>query len=88
MADEQQGQQQGFIQIRLDGSYGPGPMAELTITTKTETGGETSVQFTIPYLLIDMKRLQYMSDINLIVGYGVKKQPEARLAGLRELGLG
>lgn len=88
MADEQQEQPNGLVQIRLDGSYGPGPMAELTITTKTETGGESSVQYTVPYLLIDMKRLQFMSDMNFIVGYGIKKQPDARLAALRELGLG
>jgi len=73
--------------IRLDGSYGSGPMAELTITTKTE-GGDQTIAYTVPYVLIDKKTLQVMSDLNLIVGYGIKKQPDARLAGLRELGLG
>jgi hypothetical protein len=86
MADEQQ--PDGKVLIRLDGSFGPGPMAELTITTKTGTGGDETVQYTVPYLLIDVKRLQVMSDMNFIVGYGIKKQPDARLAALRELGLG
>jgi hypothetical protein len=85
MADNEQPQQANLI--RLDGSYGPGPQAELTITTKTE-GGEQTVAYTVPYCLIDKKALQFMSDMNLIVGYGIKKQPDARLAALRELGLG
>jgi len=84
MADNEQPQQH---LIRLDGSFGPGPLAELTITTKTE-GGDQTVAYTVPYVLIDKKALQFMSDLNLIVGYGIKKQPDARLAALRELGLG
>ena len=79
-------QPDGKVLIRLDGSFGPGPMAELTITTKTE-GGEQTVAYTGPYVLIDKKALQSMSDMNLIVGFGIKKQPDARLAALRELGL-
>ena len=84
MADNEQ--PDGKVLIRLDGSFGPGPMAELTITTKTE-GGEQTVAYTVPYVLIDKKALQSMSDMNLIVGFGIKKQPDARLAALRELGL-
>ena len=84
MADNEQ--PDGKVLIRLDGSFGPGPMAELTITTKTE-GGEQTVAYTVPYCLIDKKALQFMSDMNLIVGFGVKKQPDARLAALRDLGL-
>lgn len=79
-------QPDGKVLIRLDGSFGPGPMAELTITTKTE-GGEQTVAYTVPYVLIDKKAIQSMSDMNLIVGFGIKKQPDARLAALRELGL-
>jgi len=85
MADNEQ--PDGKVLIRLDGSFGPGPMAELTITTKTE-GGEQTVAYTVPYILIDKKALQFMNDMNLVVGFGVKKQPDARLAALRELGLG
>ena len=84
MADNEQ--PDGKVLIRLDGSFGPGPMAELTITTKTE-GGEQTVAYTVPYVLIDKKAIQSMSDMNLIVGFGIKKQPDARLAALRELGL-
>lgn len=84
MADNEQPDDK--VLIRLDGSFGPGPMAELTITTKTE-GGEQTVAYTVPYVLIDKKALQFMSDMNLIVGFGVKKQPDARLAALRDLGL-
>lgn len=84
MADNEQ--PDGKVLIRLDGSFGPGPMAELTITTKTE-GGEQTVAYTVPYVLIDKKALQFMSDMNLIVGFGIKKQPDARLAALRDLGL-
>ena len=86
MADNEQ-PQDGKVLIRLDGSFGPGPLAELTIATKTE-GGDQTVAYTVPYVLIDKKTLQVMSDLNLIVGYGIKKQPDARLAALRELGLG
>ena len=84
MADNEQ--PDGKVLIRLDGSFGPGPMAELTITTKTE-GGEQTVAYTVPYVLIDKTAIQSMSDMNLIVGFGIKKQPDARLAALRELGL-
>ena len=84
---ENENEQPQVVQIKLDGSYGPGPMCELTITTKTD-GGNRNETFTIPYLLVDTKRLQYMSNMNFIVGFAIIKHPDARLAGLRELGLG
>lgn len=87
MADEQNEPQRELVQIRLDGSFGPGPMSELSIITKGEGGVNRTETFVIPYLLIDTKRLQYMSDMNFIVGFGITKAPDARLAGLRELGL-
>lgn len=90
MADENEQQQQPqMAMIKLDGSFGAGPRAHLTIMTKAkEGGGTTSEMFEIPYLLIDTKRVQYMCDMNFIEGYTIHKEPDARLAALRELGLG
>jgi hypothetical protein len=85
MSDEEQGKEH-TIQIPLDGSYGGGPVAELSIFTKTEGGGMKEETFAIPYFFIDTKRLQIFNDANLILGYRLIKG-ERTLPGLKELGL-
>jgi hypothetical protein len=74
------------IQIPLDGSYGGGPIAELTIITRTEGGGQKEETFQVPYFMIDTKRLQFFNDANLILGYKLVKG-EKTPPGLKELGL-
>lgn len=61
------------IEIRLDGSYGGGPIAELTIITRTEGGGQREESFQVPFFMIDTKRLQAFNDANLILGYKLVK---------------
>ena len=72
--------------IRLDGSYGGGPVAELTIITRTEGGGQREETFQVPYYLVDTKRLQAFNDVNLILGFKLVKGDKTP-PGLKELGL-
>ncbi len=72
--------------IPLDGSFGVGPDAELTIITKAEDGRQREVSYQVPYHLLDLARLQRFSDINLVLGYKIVKA-ESRAAGLKELGI-
>lgn len=76
----------GIVRIPLDGTYGAGPDAELTIVTKGEEGQQIQKTYTIPYLAVDTKRLQQMNDINFILDYSLIKT-EAKAMGLKELGL-
>ena len=85
--DERPEKPEGHIlQIPLDGSYGGGPIAELTIITRTEGGGQKEETFQVPYVMIDTKRLQTFNDINLILGYKLVKSTMTP-HGLKELGL-
>lgn len=80
MADEEEKEK-----IKLDGSYGVGTLAELTIITKTEDDREKSEVFTFPFGLIHMETLNAFNKMHLILGYKIVKvvAPSA----LRELGL-
>jgi hypothetical protein len=86
MDNERDNPEGGKIEIRLDGSYGAGPVSELTIITRTEGGGQREEIFQVPYFMIDTKRLQAFNDINLILGYKLVKG-EKTPPGLKELGL-
>jgi hypothetical protein len=83
MSDKSEGR---MVQIPLDGSYGGGPSAELTIITRTEGGGRKEETFLVPYFMIDTKRLQAFNDANLILGFKLVKGDKTP-AGLKELGL-
>lgn len=84
-------QQPERIQIPLDGSFGAGIMSEITIVTKTDDGRQREETYSIPYWCLDMKKIQLMNDINLILGFKIVKSPEGdtyrRNQGLKELGL-
>ena len=86
MEDNNEQLPDGMVRIPLDGSYGAGPDSELTIITKGENGQNKEVTYVIPYLSLNLQRIQAMCDINLIVGYRIAKG-EARIPGLKELGL-
>lgn len=77
---------EGVTRIPLDGTYGAGADSELTIVTKNENGQLVERTYVVPYLALDLKRIQGMCDYNLIMGYKVVKN-EAKAAGLKELGL-
>ncbi len=72
--------------IRLDGSFGMGADAELTIITRTEGGQQKQATYTVPYYALDLIRVQKFCDANLILGFSIVKS-EVKAAGLKELGL-
>jgi hypothetical protein len=79
-------EQQRMI-IPLDGSYGTGPLAELTIITRIpETGQLKRETYSIPYFMIDIPRLMRLNDANLILGFELVKGDKTP-SGLKELGL-
>lgn len=76
-----------LISIPLDGSYGAGPLAEVTIITKVpESTNNRRETYAIPYFLIDIPRLMRLNDNNFILGFEVVKG-EKTPSGLKELGL-
>lgn len=77
---------EGRTRIPLDGTFGVGPTAELTIITKTEDGRQREETYTVPYLCLALDRIQHMSDINFILGYKIVKS-DLKPSGLKELGL-
>jgi hypothetical protein len=76
----------GRTEIQLDGSYGLGPDAELTIVTSTKDGRQQKKTYTVPYAALNLGIVQKFCDLNLILGYEIVKG-EARAAGLKDLGL-
>lgn len=88
MADEQNESRENMIRIPLDGSYGAGPVCEVTIVTKVSEDDDRRKEesFTVPYFLVDKAVLQKMTDINFILGYQIVKNEKINPA-LKELGL-
>lgn len=74
-----------IIKVPLDGSFGLGGMVELTIITKhgDKLKEET---YQIPYIALDMRKLEACNSMNLINGYRIAKITE-NTSSLRELGL-
>ena len=85
--DNNEPQQPGLIRIPLNGTFGAGPDSEITIITKNPDGQLREATYTIPYFCLDMRRVQAMNDINLIVGYRIVKGDGPAASGLKELGL-
>lgn len=77
----------GFVRIPLDGTYGSGATAELTIYTRvsTESSDVKEETFQFPYAFIDQAKLLGYNTMHLIAGFKILKleKPNA----LRELGL-
>lgn len=75
------------IQIPLDGSYGAGPEAEVTIITKVPDSSSLKRQtFSIPYFMVDIPRLMKLNEMNFILGFEIIKG-EKTPSQLKELGL-
>jgi hypothetical protein len=74
------------IQIPLDGSYGAGPRAEVTIITKAENGDRRRETFEVPYFLIDIPCLMKLNAVNLILGFEIIKGDQTP-SGLKDLGI-
>jgi hypothetical protein len=82
----EQDNESGLVRIPLDGTFGAGPDAEITIVTKTEDGKQRESIYTVPYLCLNLERIQRLCDMNLILGYRIVKG-DSRPTGLKELGL-
>ena len=86
MRDDEQFHE-GVVRIPLDGTYGGGVMAEVTIYTRVsvESSQVKEETFTFPYAFIDQARLVGYNAAHLIAGFRILKleKPNA----LRELGL-
>jgi hypothetical protein len=78
-------QQEPKLKLVLDGSFGAGPLCEVTIITKAETGQKEET-FYVPYFLLDKIVLQKLVDLNFILGYKLVKNERVNPA-LKELGL-
>jgi hypothetical protein len=75
------------IIIPLDGSYGAGPLADITVITKVPDSDKLKREtYQIPYFLLDIPRMMRMNDANLILGFEIVKG-EKTPSGLKELGL-
>ena len=85
--NENEQPQPKFIQIPLDGTYGPGPLCEVVILTRESAESTKIVEQTymFPYALLAIGTLIKMCDINLIAGFRLEKQPLQ--SPFRELGL-
>jgi hypothetical protein len=76
-----------FIRIPLDGTYGGGPMAEVTIYTRVsaESSDVREEMFQVPYAFIDQSKLIGYNAAHLIAGFKILKLEKP--SALRELGL-
>jgi hypothetical protein len=76
-----------FLRIPLDGTYGGGPMAEITIYTRVsaESNDVKEETFQFPYDFIDQAKLVGYNAAHLIAGYKILKLEKP--SALRELGL-
>jgi hypothetical protein len=81
---EENQNQDGVVKIKLDGSYGTGVIAELTIITK-DGENDKEETFIFPYHFIDFSAVQGFDRLNLIKGYKITKQEKP--SALKELGL-
>ena len=77
--------EEGQILIKLDGSYGTGPSAEITIYTNTGDGNMREETFIFPYALINRTALEQFNTAHLIAGFRILKM--AKPSPLAELGL-
>jgi hypothetical protein len=78
---------EGVVRIPLDGTYGGGVMAEVTIFTRVdaESNQLREETFTFPYAFIDQPRLVGYNAAHLIAGFKIIKTEKPN--ALRELGL-
>ena len=74
-------------QIKLDGTYGPGVMAEVKVYTRIP-GDMKSLReetFMIPYMFLDVGKIATMHLMNLYAGFAIVN--DGKPSQLKELGL-
>ena len=77
---------EGVVRIPLDGTYGGGVMAAVTIYTRVpESNAVKEETFTFPYAFIDQAKLVGFNAAHLIAGFRILKTEKPN--ALRELGL-
>lgn len=86
--NEMNGEPMGdVVRIPLDGTYGMGALAELSIYTRVSKDSNELKEetFTVPYTLIDQTKLLGFNAAHLIAGFKIIKLQKP--SALRELGL-
>jgi hypothetical protein len=84
MEENNENNEREVIKIKLDGSYGAGVVAELTVITK-DGDNDKEETFVFPYHFIDFAAVHGFDRLNLIKGYKITKQEKP--SALKELGL-
>ena len=64
---------EGRLIIRLDGTFGTGFPARLTIITLDKVNGTKETTYEFPYMLIKFDVLQQLTDASLILGFRTEK---------------
>jgi len=64
---------EGRLIIRLDGTFGTGFPARLTIITLDKVNGTKETTYEFPYMLIKLDVLQQLTDASLILGFRIEK---------------
>lgn len=83
---EQDGMEGEIVRIPLDGSYGCGAQAVVTIYTRIPKSDDVHEEtFQFPYALIDQGKLMAYNSAHLIAGFRILKLEKP--SALRELGL-
>lgn len=77
-------QKEKGLRIPTDGTYGTGPTAEVTIITKVGDR-EQKETYTFPFALISQEALMAYNNLNLILGFEIKKMGKPN--PLKDLGL-
>jgi hypothetical protein len=74
-------------QIKLDGTYGPGVMAEVKVYTRM-AGDPKQLReetFLVPYMFLDVGKIATMHLMNLYAGFSIVN--DGKPSQLKELGL-
>ena len=77
--------EQSEFLLKLDGSYGTGSTAEVTIYTNRPNGQMQEDTYVFPYAIIDRKNLDAFNAAHLIAGYRIIKKEKP--SPLQALGL-
>jgi hypothetical protein len=76
-------------QIPLDGTYGPGVMAEVKVYTRVDSSGDSKQlreeTFMVPYMFLDVGKIATMHLMNLYAGFSIIN--DGKPSQLKELGL-
>lgn len=87
MSEQDEQLPEGVVRIPLDGTYGGGVMAKVTIYTRlsAESNDLREDEYEFPYAFIDQGRLVGYNAAHLIAGFRIIKTEKPN--ALRELGL-